>query len=85
MTASQLKYKVETRGTESLFFTRSSMKFLGDTMRNYGVRERTVTDNMDNNRGVFELYRKHPVSHGVQGSAYFDSVTFERVHRKVES
>lgn len=37
MTPSELKANVEIRG--SYFFTRKSMKFFGDTMKNYGVRD----------------------------------------------
>ena len=38
MNASELKSKVTGN-----FFYRDSMKFFGDTMRNYGVRSSTVT------------------------------------------
>ena len=37
MTPSELKYNVEETGSH--YFERSSMKFFGDTMRNYGVCE----------------------------------------------
>ena len=74
MTPSELKYNVES-GEDSFFFTCSSMKFFGDTMRNYGVR---------NAGDCWELYRKHPVSHGLKDSAYFDKVTFKRVFKKGE-
>ena len=62
-TSSQLKAFVESGPTDSHFFTRGTMKFFGDTMRNYGVRHLT--------NGVIELYRKRPVKHDVDGSAYF--------------
>ena len=42
MNASELKRKVESAGREPYFFTRSSMKFFGDTMRNYGAREKII-------------------------------------------
>ncbi len=61
-TASNLKMFVES-GTDSFFFTRSTMKFFGDTMRNYGIRHRTP--------GVIELYRRNPVKHGLFSSAFF--------------
>ena len=77
MTASELKYKVEDTG--SYFFTRNSMKFFGDTMRNYGVRKATIEKNSEAVE-VWELYRRRPVKHGLQTSAYFDKVTFDRVH-----
>jgi len=71
MTPSELKYQVEQSGTNPYYFTRKTMKFFGDTMRNYGVR--SSGDN-------WELYRKRPVKHGLKTSAYFDKETFERVH-----
>lgn len=72
MTTSELKYHVEQAGHESYFFTRKTMKFFGDTMRNYGVRDAG---------DCWELYRKHPVKHGLKNSAYFDKVTFNRVFK----
>ena len=68
MTSSELKYNVEK--TDSYFFTRKTMKFFGDTMRNYGVRSYDAN--------TWELYRKRPVKHGLCSSAYFDKQTFER-------
>jgi hypothetical protein len=87
MTASELKYQVEKTGSN--FFDRSSMRFFGDTMKNYGVRSTTVTSNYDaadnwSDNGVtievWELYRRRPVKCGLQKSAYFDKVTFSRVY-----
>lgn len=80
MTPSELKYNVEKTGSN--FFDRPSMKFFGDTMRNYGVRRAIVATYDIESVNVWELYRKHPVKHGFQSSAYFDVVTFERVHPK---
>ena len=90
MTPSELKYRVEQANTESHFFTRKTMKFFGDSMRNYGVRSTTITTNY-NAEGdyvgaaglqveAWELYRKQPVKHGVNGSVYFDKQTFARVY-----
>lgn len=73
MTPSQLKYHVEDTGSQ--FFTRSSMRFFGDTMRNYGCRQTVL-----NGQPVYELYRRRPVKHGLKSSAYFDATTFQRVH-----
>ena len=50
MTASELKYQVEVSGNEPHYFTRSTMKFFGDTMRNYGVRSGEVTADF----GIFQ-------------------------------
>ena len=75
MTPSELKANVQE--TEPYFFDRKTMKFFGDTMKNYGVRSAMI-DNMP----VWELYRKRPVKHGLKTSAYFDQKTFERVFPK---
>lgn len=88
MTPSELKAAVESRGTESHFFDWKSMRFFGDTMKNYGVRAAAIRAHYDaagnyceggTVREVWELYRKRPVKHGLSASAYFDCVTFERV------
>jgi hypothetical protein len=89
MNASELKYNVEQSNHDSHFFDRSSMKFSGDTMRNYGVRSaviRTMYDAEGNYAGaegvemeVWELYRKRPVKHGLRDSAYFSKTNFNRV------
>lgn len=79
-TASDLKYHVEQTGSH--FFERSSMKFFGDTMKNYGVRKTTVETHILGQVEVYELYRRKPVKHGNQSSAYFNAFTFERVFPK---
>lgn len=73
MNASELKYHVGGN-----FFSRSSMKFFGDTMKNYGVRSATITTYDDSNVECWELYRKHAVKHGLKSSAYFDKRDFSR-------
>jgi hypothetical protein len=90
MNASELKFHVEQSESDSYFFERSSMRFFGDTMRNYGVRSatiRTMYDAEGNYAGaegveieVWELYRKRAVKHGIKSSAFFDKTTFKRVH-----
>ena len=74
MTPSDLKYRVTKANPGSYFFSRDTMKFFGDTMRNYGVR----TDEV---RSIecWELYRKRPVKNNLQSSVYFDKITFKRV------
>lgn len=72
MTPSGLKYQVEETG--SCFFDRSSMKFFGDTMRNYGVRSTEI-----NGQDVWELFRKNPVKHGLRSSSFFCKKTFKRI------
>jgi hypothetical protein len=71
MTASTLKYVYERNNPEGHFFDRCTMRFFGDTMRNFGVRDggkvRTITVNGIEEVDVWELYRKRPVKGGVHG------------------
>ena len=79
MTSSELKRNVENSGKESYFFSRKTMRFFCDTMRNYGVRgPYQVVNNMGVTVPVMELYRRRPVKHGLKSSAYFNAVTWER-------
>jgi hypothetical protein len=72
MTASGLKYLYERNNPDGYFFDRATMRFFGDTMRNFGVRDggkvKTVTLNGIEEAEVWELYRKHPVKGGWYGS-----------------
>lgn len=86
-TPADLKYHVSETG--SYFFTRKTMAFFGDTMANYGVRSVSVdvVDSWDNGEPsawhsveAWELYRKRPVKHGLQKSAYFDKTSFKQIH-----
>lgn len=72
MTPSELKRHVENAGHDSHFFDRASMRFFGDTMRNYGCC-------WSDRYGCWELYRKRPVKHGLKDSAYFDAESFARI------
>lgn len=78
-TASDLKYYVEQSGNEPHFFTRSSMRFFVDTMRNYGVRKTTVITLQNEAIDCWELYRRHAVKHNLTASSYFNCRTFQRV------
>jgi len=89
MTPQELKREVE-RGKDSFFFTPATLKFFGDRMSNYGVRDGGrfpvhYDDNGDNYSAiprmvpVWELYRKKPVLHGLDGSAHFCKKTFRRI------
>ena len=71
MTASELKRLHEQHNPHSYFFTRESMRFAGDTMKNYGVCEYDADH--------WELYRRRPVKYGLKTCAYFRKDTFERV------
>lgn len=80
-TASDLKWNIERAGTCEHFFTRSTMKFFGDTMKNFGVRKATVTRSGDGSKvDCWELYRRRAVKHNLRSSFYFCRATFERVH-----
>lgn len=89
MTPSDLKYHVEQANPDSFFFTRATMQFFGDTMKNYGVRSATVRTQYDaegnytSADGVevetWELYRKRPVKHGLRSSHYFRKDNYKRV------
>lgn len=68
--ASDLKYWHELLNPDSLYFTRKTMKFFGDTMRNYGIK---------NHGDCIELYRKKAVKEGLNTSTYFCPKTFKRI------
>lgn len=83
MTPSELKYNVEQSGHEPYFFGRKTMKFLGDSMRNYGVRRTYINTNMQEpNVEVYELYRKRKTAEGLTDSAYFRADTFARCFKE---
>jgi hypothetical protein len=73
MNPSELKYNHELHNPNSYFFTRDTMRFFGDTMKNYGVKDKG---------SYFELYRKQPVKHGLNSSHYFDKTTFEQLSKE---
>ena len=79
MTAAQLKYNYELNNPEGFFFDRSSMKFFGDTMSNFGVRSSEFENWQGEIIQCWELYRRRPVKHGLQSSHYFDKATFKQV------
>jgi hypothetical protein len=81
MTPSDLKYYVTETGSH--FFERSSMKFFGDTMSNYGVRSKPVTvESYSGPVECWELYRKRPVKHGLSKSAFFAVEDYRQVLSK---
>ena len=91
MTPSELKYHVEKTG--EYFFSRSSMKFFGDSMKNYGVRSATIICNYDEKdqyhaegiiTEVWELYRKQPVKKGLKGSVYFRRSDYSKTFARGE-
>lgn len=70
-TASDLRMFVESAGHCPHFFDTATMRFFGDRMGNYGLRDAGT---------MWELYRRKPVKHGLQSSAYFDKLTFQRCY-----
>lgn len=85
MTSSELRAKIEASREEPYFFTRETMRFFGDTMRNYGVRETIITTYMgEADVPVYELYRRRPVKHGLKDSAFFRKDTLARVFVECE-
>lgn len=84
MTPSELKYYVEQAGHAPYFFTPKTMRFFGDRMSNYGVKEGIVDTYTESNIPVWELYRKKPVRNGEHSSAYFHKESFRRVLPKRE-
>ena len=76
MTPAQLKHAVTCTGSH--FFDYKTMRFFGDRMANYGVRE-TVLKRSNGEVTVWELYRRQPVRGGLKKSAYFDQETLEQV------
>ena len=82
-TASDLRRFVEASGNCPYFFDRATMRFFGDTMRNYGCRGPIAVETASGEgRRAFELYRRRPVKQGNRESAYFDAKTFARVYPK---
>ena len=91
MTPSELKHHVEAAGHEPYFFQRKTMAFFGDTMRNYGVRARLIMSDYDRAGTyveggspilVWELYRKRPVKHGLQSSAFFEQESYRQTFER---
>ena len=68
MTPSELKQKYLEHNPGGFFFERATMKFFGDSMKNYGVRDYGE---------YWELRRKRPVKYGLTLSHYFHKSTFE--------
>ena len=91
MTPSELKANILAHDPDSHFFDRKTMKFFGDAITNYGVRKTVILSFYDefdrhNEKPVFlevwELYRKRPVKHGLQSSAFFRVSDFKQVLRR---
>lgn len=81
MTASELKANYEYHNPNGYFFTRRTMAFFGDKMANYGVRRTSIVNHSGESVDVYELYRRRPVKHGLQDSAYFTVDTFSQTFK----
>ncbi len=56
------------------------MRFFGDTMANYGVRQPVELETLGGKKAMaYELFRRRSVKHQNKESAWFDASTFERV------
>lgn len=85
MTPADIKYWLSQRDPKSHFFDRSTMKFFGDTMANYGVRSKPVviTNYLDEEHTCWVLYRKKPATVSkLKSDTYFDTTTFQVIHSK---
>lgn len=89
MTPSELKLEYQAANPTGHFFDRKTLKFFGDSMRNYGVRSVTVLAQFDEDGNyveagiptdVWELYRRRPSKHGLASSAYFRKSNFQQIH-----
>ena len=80
MTPPELKRHVQARGSH--FFDRDSLKFFGDTMRNYGVCRDEIVDHSDQPVPCWQLYRRRPVKHVLKTSAYFAMDDYRQVYPK---
>lgn len=83
MTPSELKHKVEQTGSH--FFDRKTLKFFGDTMKNFGVI-RVVGETKEGEfLEVYELFRKRSVKNGLNSSHYFEIFTFKQLHNIINT
>ena len=84
---SQLRYEVEKHNAESHFFDRKTMKFFGDTMRNFGCYRDAIRTafSIDGewepegiDRDVYVLYRKNVKRNQNKVAGYFCCITFKK-------
>ena len=75
-TSAELKQLYERNYPNGRFFDRKTMRFFGDTMSNFGVRDggkvKALSDSCDIEEvEVWELYRRRPVKSGLHGHCCF--------------
>ena len=90
MNATQLKELYYQHNPSGHFFDHETMKFFGDTMKNYGVCESVIRSQYDEDGNyhtdgveieVYELFRRKPVKHNVFSSAYFGKRNVDQVFK----
>jgi hypothetical protein len=71
MTVYEIKTLYKRNNPEGHFFDNKTMRFFGDTLKNFGVRDggivKVTTENGVEDVEVWELYRKRPVHGGLHG------------------
>jgi hypothetical protein len=78
MTPSQLKAHVDATG--SYYFSRETLRFFGDTMRNFAVYgPKDVTQRDGTKVKAWQLWRKRATKLAAGHVAYFDTTTYEHV------
>jgi hypothetical protein len=86
MTPSELKARIQSNNEESHFFDHKTMRFFGDSMRNFGVRgPLTMKTHSGELVQVYELYRRRAVKNGNRSSFYFNAETFARTFGELQS
>lgn len=84
MNSSELKSLFCQAWQDSHFFDRGAMRFFGDRMANYGVRQAVIDTDSETDIPVWELFRRRPVKHGLKMSAYFRRDTFAIVSARIK-
>lgn len=88
-TASDLRDFIESTGRDSHFFDRKTMRFFGDTMKNYGVSKVTIRVSYDKDGNyieegeqieAWELFRRRAVKHGLHDSRFFRADNFHQAY-----
>ena len=77
MTASSLKSLHEYHNPQSKYFDKETMRFFGDTMKNFSVLDGGVVNGIP----VWELHRRRPVNGGLHGFVrYFRKDNGKPIH-----
>lgn len=79
LTPYELKYKILAADPTNHFFDYKTMRFFGDTMKNFGCRI-AVIKIIGETKEVYELYRIKAVKGRLKSSFFFDPETFKKVY-----